>query len=77
MNKDRRKKISDLISAMEDLKEQADNIASEEREYYDNMPENMQSGDKGQTASDAADALESAVTDLESAIDNLNNALGG
>lgn len=41
-------------------------MRDEEQEYYHNMPENMQGGDKGQKAEENAAALETAV-------DNLNN----
>lgn len=75
MNKQRRDTIDSIISDLEAIKERIEQVASEEREYYDNMPENMQSGDKGQAASDAADALEQALSDVESAIDNTTNSL--
>jgi len=75
MNKDRRKKLNDIIAILEDAKEALDNCASEEREYFENMPENMQSSDKACNAENAAGELESAVGYLECALDNINNAL--
>ncbi len=65
MNKNRRAEINKAIALLEQIKgplEDAKSIiesaADEEREYYDNMPENMQSGERGEQASAAADALE-------------------
>jgi len=75
MNKERRKAIETALDALDAIMADIDTIASEEREYYDNMPENMQQGDKGQQASDAADALEQARDDVETAKDNLLQAI--
>jgi hypothetical protein len=72
MNKDRRNDISNAIDLLEEAKaklEEAqsliDSAASDERDYYDNMPESLQSADKGV----AADA---AATGLEEVRDTLN-----
>lgn len=75
MNKQRRKQIEDLINKIEECMAEAETIASEERDYYDAMPESLQNGDKGQAASDAADTLDQARDDLESARDNLQQAV--
>lgn len=75
MNKQRREEISNLISEIEGLKDKAEQIASEEREYYDNMPENMQQGDKGQAADEAAGYLEEVSDSLQEAIDKLDRAV--
>lgn len=65
MNNDRRKqlkKLEDLLNELETLRstaeEMADELASEEREYYDNMPESLQGSEKGEQADAAATALE-------------------
>lgn len=82
MNKQRRKAIADLIQRLDalaidvaDAQEDADDLASEEREYFDNMPENMQQGEKGEAASAGADALEEARDTLESARDSISEAM--
>lgn len=88
MNKDRRKAIGaiavqldKLRSMIEDLKSDAESLRDEERDYFDNMPESLQQGDRGQAAEAAADALDEAVSELENIdssidtiIDNLNTA---
>ena len=53
-------KLDDARSIMETAKD-------EEQEYYDNMPENMQNGDKGSNAQTAIDALESAESAYQEA----------
>ena len=72
MNKDRRKAIAaiceqlDRLTALRDsIVEQIETIRDEEQDYYDNMPEGIQSGDKGDAASYAIDALDSAVSGLQ------------
>lgn len=72
MNKERRKQIDEAIKLLEQAKPLIEDATSmietakdEERDFYDNMPENMQSGDKGQAADAAADALEEVHTSLD------------
>lgn len=72
MNNDRRKQIDKAIGLLQQLaplldeaKSLVEDIATGEREYYDNMPENMQNSDKGQDADTAASSLEEAQSSLE------------
>lgn len=51
-------KVSDIKSDLESLRD-------EEQDYYDNMPEGFQNGEKGEAAQSAVDALENAITQLE------------
>ena len=71
MNKQRRAEIASAIQLLnradELLKQAADLIETakdDERDYYDNMPESLQSGEKGEAASAAADLLDAAFDDL-------------
>ncbi|NIJ15629.1 hypothetical protein [Sphingobium vermicomposti] len=73
MNRDRRKEIQRVIAQLQDLamqisavSERIDMIKSDEEEYRDGIPENMQSSDRYYKAEAAADALTSAYDDLES-----------
>lgn len=79
MNNKRRKQIdkamSDLESirnvytafraAVDDLQEAIESVQSDEREYFDNMPESLQGGDKGQAAEAACDKLQEAIDELD------------
>lgn len=66
-------KVDEAITALNDkVQEMKDNIIGsieevrdEEQEYYDNMPESLQGGEKGEMASAAIEHLESAINDLE------------
>ena len=89
MNKQRRKDIAaalELLSKARGMMEEASAAAAEakdiletardeEQEYKDNMPENMQDGDKGQMADSAIDNLEQAASSAESFIDALDESV--
>jgi exonuclease VII small subunit len=47
---------------------------NKEQEYFDNMPESLQGGDKGSAAEAAVDALDSAVSNLDSVDTELDEA---
>jgi len=73
MNKARREAIAKLISAIDALHSQADDILNEEQEYFDNMPESFQAGEKGDAAQEAIENLEAAVQALNEAQEALEN----
>jgi uncharacterized coiled-coil DUF342 family protein len=75
MNKDRRARIQALINKLEDIKEDIDFIKDEEQEYYDNMPENFQMGEKGDKAQEAIDNLDYAYSSIEEVVEYLEEAL--
>ena len=58
MNKARRKWLEDVIGKIEEAQQEIASIAEEERECFDNMPEGLQEGERGQSISDNADSLE-------------------
>lgn len=68
MNKDRRKYIDEAIAGMDHAKSILENARDEEQDFYDNMPENMQGGDKGQAAEAAVSSLEDAISSIEEAL---------
>ena len=64
MNNDRRKRIAAILERVaafdnmrQELFDEIDEIAGEESDYFDNMPESLQSGDKGTRAEEARDSL--------------------
>jgi uncharacterized coiled-coil DUF342 family protein len=81
MNKNRRQNIANLVNELEGLRGQLDDIRSqletirdEEQDYFDNMPESFQSGDKGQAAESAVSYLDEAIGSIESI--ELDDAIG-
>lgn len=81
MNNQRRRDIATLVQKLRSLKEDtgdlldafdvgglvedSDDLRSQETEYFDNMPESLQSGEKGEAASVAIDHLDTACESLE------------
>lgn len=79
MNKDRRKaiqgiidhlheldqKITVLLQDFEDTKDAIDDILDEEENYRDNIPENLQDGERYNKADRACDYLSSASSHIE------------
>lgn len=74
MNKMRRKEIDKVISLIEEAKSMTEYIMSEEEDYRDNMPENLQGSMKYDAAEEAIDNMQDAIDSLEEAIDSLNEA---
>lgn len=71
MNNTRRKSIQNVISRIEELKEDLETILDDEQEYLDNMPENLQESSRAETAQEAIDNMEMVVNSLDECIDTL------
>lgn len=76
MNKRRRTEIEKLIERLADLESDIDGLYSEEEEYRDNMPENLQGSERYEAADSACDALSSARDSIGEAASYLQEALG-
>lgn len=74
MNADRRKKIEALREKIAEALSGAESIRDEEQDYLDNMPESLQSGEKGEKSQAACEALESLVDHLTEADSDLETA---
>ena len=55
---------------------EVESLQEEEEEYRDNIPENMQGGERYEQAEAACDALSEAVDSISPAIDSINEAMG-
>jgi len=72
MNAARRKQLAAVLPLIEqmdalreEIREALENVRDEEQEYFDNMPESLQGGDKGHIAESAISNLENAISALE------------
>jgi uncharacterized coiled-coil DUF342 family protein len=74
MNRERRKAIAEVQGEIESLKARVEELRDAEQDYYDNMPKNLQEGDKGQAADVAISALDETVDALETAVEGLSTA---
>ena len=75
MNKMNRKQLSDLISRIETIHEALAEIKDGEEEKFDNMPENLQDSEKGETLSEIIDFLDSASESLNESVESIQNAI--
>lgn len=82
MNAERRKALDTLISdiqgvvaQIEEFKSSLEDPMGEEQEYYDNMPEGFQNGEKGEKAQAAVSAMEEADGKLDEAVSALEEAI--
>lgn len=82
MNKDRRKAIQSVISKIHELEEtmidildEIETIKNEEEEYLNNIPENLQTSARYETAENAVSELESAFDDFENLKDSLDDII--
>lgn len=60
MNAARRKQLASAVKLIEQAQAIIQEAASDEQDAFDNLPESLQDGDRGQTMQDAISALESA-----------------
>lgn len=74
MNNNRRKQIRSIIERLEDLNGEIEGVQSEEREYKDNMPDNLRDSEKAEKADDVIYALDEAVENISACIENLEEA---
>ena len=67
MNKVRRQALKEILTKLEDIKEDILELRDEEQEYYDNIPESLQGGKKALGA-------ENTISNMDEAIDSLEEA---
>jgi uncharacterized protein YukE len=75
MNKARREAIEKVAEQLSDLKDAIEALRDEEQDYFDNMPESFQGGEKGEAAESAISELDDAASSVEAAFDSLMNAI--
>lgn len=71
MNKERRSRINQIISELESLKYDIENVVEEEQEAYDNLPESIQYSKRGESMSDNVSDLEDAANDIISTLQDI------
>jgi len=71
MNKDRRKQIQKMYDDLTGCKDLFEALQSEEQEYYDNMPENIQQGPKGEYAQEILDMMDDVMSSFDDLISYL------
>jgi len=75
MTYERRERIIACIEKLEEVQVELEEIKDEEQEYYENMPEDIQSGVQGDIAEVVIFYLVDAISNLEDTISSANAAL--
>lgn len=75
MNKQRRKMLEDAQEKLLEIRGQIEAVKDEEQEAFDNMPEGLQSGEKGETISGNLDILQDIVDQLEEIDSNITGVI--
>ena len=66
MNKQRRKRIEEAVTLIEQAKDIIEEVSGDE-EAFENLPESLQYGERGEAMQTAVGSLEEAVDSLEEA----------
>jgi hypothetical protein len=74
MNKARRISITKIADSLQALKSDVESIQSEEQDAYDNLPESIQDGERGDRMQEAIDNLDDALTLIDEAVTSLMQA---
>jgi len=76
MNRIRRRELQALLDQIEEVREALEVIKEEEECYRENMPENLQSSARAETADEAISNMESALDELDSVFSSIESAMG-
>jgi hypothetical protein len=74
MNNDRRKEINKAVALLQEALNILETARDEEGDTFNNMPENLQSSERGQKTEEAYGQLENACCVIEEAISDCENA---
>lgn len=75
MNNERRGRLREIKTKLDDLYEQIESVKDDEEYAFDNMPENLQYSMRGEESQDAVDALDEALEKLEEVTDLLEGVI--
>ena len=74
MNNAIRKEIEKITADLEAIKELIEALQEEEQDAFDNLPESIQYGERGDKMQSAIDNLEYAADNIQDCLDNLCEA---
>lgn len=75
MNKQRRNRLQKVIDQLEELKQEVSSICEEEQEEYNNMPENLQDGERCSQMYENISTLEDQESNFDELIENLQEVI--
>ena len=75
MNKNRRQQLRKWIEKIDVIKSELELILSDEEEYFDSMPENLQGGSNGMNSEEAIDKMNEAIESIEEAVESIEEII--
>ena len=75
MNKTIRKRINELMEGLQSIRDEIEMIADQEQEKYDNLPESLQSSERGETLESVIESLQSGMGSIDEAIEYFEEAI--
>lgn len=75
MNAERRKKLREVNNKLIELITDVNDVIDEEQAYYDNMPESIQNGAKGEATGMCIEELTNAVSSMDDALMGIQEQL--
>lgn len=75
MNKARRKTLEEIHARLLGCYADLEQVKDEEQDAFDNLPESLQSSQKGETMEEYIYDIESVMDELDSIIANLNDII--
>lgn len=75
MNNIRRKKINKLYEQLEEIRAALEEIAEEEEEAFNNIPESLEGTERYEKAEEANDNLQEAISSFDELMDYLLYAI--
>lgn len=76
MNKNRRDKLVKLSDQISDIMEKLEELRDEELEAFENLPESLNSSERGEAMQTAIGAMGDALSSLENADMQIQDAIG-
>lgn len=68
MNKARRQQLRKWLEDLEEIKSELETIVDNEQDYFDCIPENLQSSQRACDSEEAIDQMNEAISSIEEAI---------
>ena len=77
MNKGRRERLKKQLRLLGEMREEIEAIRDEEQEAYDNLPESLQDGERGERLEENIETLDNILENLEPIAEELDELAEG
>ena len=74
MNRPRRAQLAAISTRLDTLKYDLESVRDDEQSAFNEMPESLQGGERGQKCEDAVSYLEDAINSLEEILSSIESA---